>query len=312
MRGRRSSAPRPSRSAAPGARFCTKTSARPSSAAEHRAVAGLLEVELDALLAAVQPDEVAGLAVHGPVVAAGEVAGAGPLDLDHARAEVGELAGGERRGHRLLQGDDGEAAAARARGHGATEFRADQLAGDHVALDLVGALADDHQRRVAEVALDVELGASSRSRRGCAPRPARSASRPPRRTAWPCRPPCRPAAPASYAPRRVQDELARGGQLGRHVGQVVADRLVLPDRLAEASPAPARTAARPRARPGRRRARARRPGCGRSPGRASSARSPAPSPLAEQRGGAGRGSRRRSARSSRRPCSRASAGRGTR
>src|SRR5438067_752187 len=34
----------------------------------------------------------------------------------------------------------------------------DQLADDDVALDLVGALADDHQGRVAEVALDVELG----------------------------------------------------------------------------------------------------------------------------------------------------------
>jgi hypothetical protein len=32
-----------------------------------------------------------------------------------------------------------------------------QLACDHVSLDLIGALADDHQRRVAEVALDIEL-----------------------------------------------------------------------------------------------------------------------------------------------------------
>ena len=34
----------------------------------------------------------------------------------------------------------------------------DQLLGDDVALDLVRALADDHQRGVPEVALDVELG----------------------------------------------------------------------------------------------------------------------------------------------------------
>src|ERR1700693_585659 len=34
----------------------------------------------------------------------------------------------------------------------------DQLRRDHVALDLVGALADDHQRRVPEVALHVVLG----------------------------------------------------------------------------------------------------------------------------------------------------------
>ena len=33
-----------------------------------------------------------------------------------------------------------------------------QLRGDHVALDLIGALADDHQRRIAEVAFDVVLG----------------------------------------------------------------------------------------------------------------------------------------------------------
>jgi hypothetical protein len=34
----------------------------------------------------------------------------------------------------------------------------DELAGDHVPLDLVGSLAHDHQRRVPEVPLDVELG----------------------------------------------------------------------------------------------------------------------------------------------------------
>ncbi len=36
------------------------------------------------------------------VVLAGEVA-LGPLDLDHPGAGVGEAAGGQRRGHRLLQ-----------------------------------------------------------------------------------------------------------------------------------------------------------------------------------------------------------------
>ena len=51
----------------------------------------------------------AGLAEGGPVVAAGEVAAARPLDLDHPRAEVGQLAGRERGGHRLLNRDDGEA-----------------------------------------------------------------------------------------------------------------------------------------------------------------------------------------------------------
>src|SRR5689334_5594079 len=34
----------------------------------------------------------------------------------------------------------------------------DELGGDDVALDFVGALADDHQRGVAEVSFDVKLG----------------------------------------------------------------------------------------------------------------------------------------------------------
>ena len=42
------------------------------------------------------------------VVAAGEVADAGALDLDDARAEVGELARRERRGDRVFERDDGE------------------------------------------------------------------------------------------------------------------------------------------------------------------------------------------------------------
>ena len=56
-------------------------------------------------------------------------------------------------------------------GESATEAAAgDQLGRDHVALDLVGALADDHQRRVPEVPLDVDTRSSSRSRRGPGPR----------------------------------------------------------------------------------------------------------------------------------------------
>ena len=65
-----------------------------------------LQVERDALLAAVQPDEVARLPLHGRVVPAREVALPRPLDLDHPGAEVGQLARRERRGHRLLDGDD--------------------------------------------------------------------------------------------------------------------------------------------------------------------------------------------------------------
>jgi hypothetical protein len=62
-------------------------------------------------------------------------------DLDLGLQEEGQTA--------LLPGS-GESAAESASG--------DQLGRDHVALDLVGALADDHQRRVPEVALDVVLG----------------------------------------------------------------------------------------------------------------------------------------------------------
>ena len=64
--------------------------------------------------------------MHGLVVVAGEVAAAGALDLDHPGAEVGQLAGGERGRHRLLQCDDREAVQRQLRfpGHqGATELR---------------------------------------------------------------------------------------------------------------------------------------------------------------------------------------------
>ena len=66
--------------------------------------AGRLQVQHHRLLGPVEPDEPAGHAVTGGVVVVpGEVAPAGALDLDHPRPEVGELPGGERRGHRLFQ-----------------------------------------------------------------------------------------------------------------------------------------------------------------------------------------------------------------
>ena len=62
-----------------------------------------LEVEGEGLLGAVQPDEVAGHALHRLVVAASEVAHPRTLDLYDAGAEVGELAGGEAGRDRLPQ-----------------------------------------------------------------------------------------------------------------------------------------------------------------------------------------------------------------
>ena len=43
---------------------------------------------------------------HGVVVVAREVTALGPLDLDHPGAEVGEVAGGQWHGDRLLDGND--------------------------------------------------------------------------------------------------------------------------------------------------------------------------------------------------------------
>src|SRR5581483_849514 len=66
------------------------------------------EVEHHRLLAAIEPDEVGALAVHDVVVVTREIA-LRPLDLDDARAGIGEPAGALRRSHRLLDGDDEEA-----------------------------------------------------------------------------------------------------------------------------------------------------------------------------------------------------------
>src|SRR4028119_1718875 len=126
-----SSAPKPRRSAAPGARFWTKTSApqtrrrstsfAPSSfrfsvrdslerlsqtkwLARPFTVVSYPRAEapppgrsafIPRARGAVGPSEAAGGALYGRVVPAGEVPHPGSLDLYHAGAEVGELAGGE-------------------------------------------------------------------------------------------------------------------------------------------------------------------------------------------------------------------------
>ena len=46
-------------------------------------------------------------ALDGVIVPTGEVAPFAALDLDHPGAQIGEVAGGQRGGDGLLQGDDG-------------------------------------------------------------------------------------------------------------------------------------------------------------------------------------------------------------
>src|SRR6185503_6020035 len=69
----------------------------------------VLDVERQALLRPVGPDEVRREAHDTLVVRAREIAHAGPLDLDDARTEVGKLPRAERRGDRMLERDDGDA-----------------------------------------------------------------------------------------------------------------------------------------------------------------------------------------------------------
>ena len=126
---------KPSLAVAPGLRFCTNTSALASMRRQHGLVVVAREIEHQRFLAAVEPDEIRALAVtlggiraftpvllrnklarlRQLVVAAGEVA-LGPLDLDHARAGIGEAAGAHRRRHRLLERNDEKAG--QGKGHG--------------------------------------------------------------------------------------------------------------------------------------------------------------------------------------------------
>ena len=67
---------------------------------------GSLEIERQRLLRPVGPHEVTGQPLHGVVVRAREVTNTRAFDLDDAGAEIGQLAAGERRRNRLLDGDD--------------------------------------------------------------------------------------------------------------------------------------------------------------------------------------------------------------
>ena len=116
-----------------------------------------------------------------------------------------------------------------------TLYRCTRFRGDHKPLDLVGALADDHERGVAVVALDAELlrvaVAAEDAHRlerhllaGLGGEQLRHAG-------------LEVAALAAVLHGgRPAGEEARRLDLGRHVGELQLDRLVLADRLAEGRP----------------------------------------------------------------------------
>src|SRR6185295_11887123 len=66
------------------------------------------EVEHDRLLAAIEPDKIGALTVNDVIVVAREIAFR-PLDLDHARAGIGETARALRRRDSLLDRNDKKA-----------------------------------------------------------------------------------------------------------------------------------------------------------------------------------------------------------
>ena len=69
----------------------------------------LLEVEGQAFLGTIGPDEMRGHATHALVIAAGEIAAARALDLDHPRAQISQLPRAERCGNGVLETDHGNA-----------------------------------------------------------------------------------------------------------------------------------------------------------------------------------------------------------
>src|SRR4029453_13497927 len=68
----------------------------------------MLDVEGEALLGAIQPDEVRAQALHRRVVIAREIAYLRPLDLDHASAQIRKLPRSKRRRYGLFQRDDSD------------------------------------------------------------------------------------------------------------------------------------------------------------------------------------------------------------
>jgi hypothetical protein len=69
----------------------------------------MLEVEREAFLGPIDPDEMRRLPVHPRIVGAREISHAGALDLDHSGAEIGQLACAKRRRDGMFQRNDGDA-----------------------------------------------------------------------------------------------------------------------------------------------------------------------------------------------------------
>src|SRR5882757_4816962 len=80
----------------------------PENAMHQRDIVWSLDVGDQALLASIEPDEIAGQAPCRLVVAAREIA-LGPFDLDHASAGIGQTRTAIGRGHRLFEREDREA-----------------------------------------------------------------------------------------------------------------------------------------------------------------------------------------------------------
>ena len=76
---------------------------------QHRSGGRLLHIEGDAALAAIEPHEMAALAMDETIVVAGEIADARPFDLDDIAAHVREVPAAQRRGDSVFQRDGAHA-----------------------------------------------------------------------------------------------------------------------------------------------------------------------------------------------------------
>ena len=96
------------RSATPGRKFCTKTSARRDQREQQLEAARLAEIEHQRALVAIERAEDRGELPARAADLADQIAGARRLDLDHVGALIGEHGGGQRAGHHRRQVDDAD------------------------------------------------------------------------------------------------------------------------------------------------------------------------------------------------------------